>query len=83
MASPARLFSPCKGVAPRLTMSTSKQRALKHQANDKLLPDIYTFLGWCATNSGEIVGLLAVKVLLSEKNQSIDHGNKNKILKNL
>ena len=44
-------YIPCDLVTPPrpIYLSDPKQQALKHQANDKLPPDINTFLGWGAT----------------------------------
>ena len=47
---------------------------MTHQANDKLLPDIYTFLGWPVTQQKKS-SLAEIKL-----NRSIDHRKKNKIL---
>ena len=48
---------------------------MTHQANDKLLPDIYTFLGWPVTQQKKNRAMAEIKL-----SQSIDHGKKNKIL---
>ena len=47
-------------------------RVWNHQANDKVLPDIYTF-HWLACNKTEISALPAIAVLQSAKNRSSDH----------